>query len=235
MIAYSSKDSILFKDKPINFYLTDRFDNKNGILNLNINDISFSKNFLCLNTFLKTDKIHYLKQIHSNKIISLNTNSPILLGEGDAIFCSQPNLYAMVFVADCNPILLYTKHKFILLHAGRAGLEQNIISKAFLYLKQKNNFLESEIIAFVGASIRSCCYEINGELLQIYKQKYNKYLSFRNNRYYLNMIDFIEDEFRLNGITNFEIYPKCTCCDDSFFSYRRDRFCGRFCLIASLK
>lgn len=236
MIFYSSHKSPLFYDKNIDFYLTNRFGGASKYpfysLNLghNTRDSNVDKNKILIKNFLKTNKIFYLNQIHSDKIITLkNYNSSDFLGDGDGIICNNKNQFAMVSVADCNPIILYTENRFAILHAGRAGLEKQIITKAINLLSSKN------IYAFVGVGIKKCCYEIDGILLESYKQNKEKYLHFLDNKYYLDMEMMIKDEFLQNGIKDFEIMPQCSCCNDEFYSYRREKECGRFALIARLK
>ncbi|RAX51793.1 hypothetical protein CCY99_08310 [Helicobacter sp. 16-1353] len=235
MIFYASNKSSIFCNKNIDFYLTDRFGGVSkppfSSFNLgeNTNDSNVYKNKAILKKFLQTETIFYLNQVHSDKIIPLNNNIDELLGDGDGIICDKKNQFAMISVADCNPIILYDWDRFAILHAGRVGLERNIITKATTLLNTKN------IYAFVGVGIKKCCYEINGKLLESYKKHNAKYLHLRDNKYYLDMEMIIKDEFLQNGIRDFEIMPQCSCCNDSFYSYRRQKECGRFALIARLK
>lgn len=233
MIFYTNKENSIFKN--IEFYLTNRFGGfskypfESFNLGHNTSDSYVSKNFDKLKKSIKANKIFYLNQIHSSKILNLSSLNNECLGDGDGIICEEKNQFAMINIADCNPIILYTKNKFAILHAGRAGLEKQIITKAIKKLDSQN------ICAFVGVGIKKCCYEINGELLESYKLDRNKYLVYRNKKVYLDMEMMIKDEFLQNGINNFEIMPQCSCCNDSFYSYRRQRECGRFALIARLK
>ncbi len=236
MIFYNSSASALFCNKNIRFFLTDRFGgvSKEAFYSLNLgkntNDNVVETNKNIIKQYLKINKLHYVNQIHQTNIIVLDSTSNEFLGDGDGILSSTPNLYAMVSIADCNPILLYS-HKnatFALLHAGRKGLEQNIISKA------TNLINSNDIIAFVGVSIRQCCYEINGDLLKSYQSSRPKYLQYRNKKYYLDMVSMIKDDFSANHIQQVEIMEHCSCCDERFFSYRRQKECGRFALIASI-
>lgn len=235
MIAYSSSKSSVFADTNIEFYLTDRFDGvsqgsfESFNLGENTNDIYVKDNKKILKNFLHTDKIFYLKQIHSDKIITFQNQNDELLGEGDGIVCEIPDKYMMITIADCHPILLYTKHKFAILHAGRAGLEKRIISKAIHLLKPH------QIYAFVGVGIKKCCYEIKGDLLQSYKQHHSQYLVRYDTRFHLDMSQMIKNELTSNNITNIECLEKCSHCNTHFYSYRRNKDCGRFALIAKLK
>lgn len=134
-------------------------------------------------------------------------------------------------MADCHPIILYSSknHAFALLHAGRVGLEKNIIKNAAKMLSA------NDLIAFVGAGIRECCYEISGDLLAKYKCEKSEFLCEKNARFYLNMTKMIEAQFSEIGVKKFEILNKCTKCSDEFYSYRRNKACGRFGLICALK
>lgn len=238
MIAYTSIDSKLFNKKNIFFLLTNRnggiskppFNSLN--LGLNTPDFNVEQNRQILKDKLQTNNIYYLNQEHGNKILTLTKNNKKeFLGNGDGIICNDKNLYAMVSIADCNPIILFSQKKtiFAILHAGRAGLEKNIITNAAKLINS------DDIIAFVGASIRKCCYEIDGLLLENYKKNYQNFLINKNGKFYLDMILMIKNEFNQNNITQYEIIDKCTCCDNNFFSYRRDRECGRFALICAIK
>lgn len=239
MIAYTSKHSKLFSKTNLHFILTDRYggvsENQFYSLNLGLNtkDNNVIKNREIFKNEMQINKLYYINQEHGNKIIHLkkqNSNNEYL-GYGDGIICNTQNLYTMITIADCNPIILFSQKKqvFTLLHAGRAGLEKKIITNASKLINS------NDTIAFIGASIRKCCYEINGELLEIYNNKYSKFLTYINNKYYLDMITMIKDELSANNIYEFEILEQCTCCNDIFFSYRRDKECGRFALVCAIK
>lgn len=176
--------------------------------------------------------------------------SEVLVGQGDGIICNDLDLVLMSMVADCNPILVYSplKRVFALLHAGRLGVCKKILTHAIILLKRYYAVDLCDILVFMGASIRKCCYVIGRDLaMQIINDFGARHVICGDN-YRLDMIGLLLDELSECGISSsqVEIHGGCTCCDESYFSYRRsvsssrnltdDQYglTGRFALFASL-
>lgn len=194
------------------------------------NEVIENRN-LCITPFMLAN-LAFLNQIHSNIILKADNGG--ILGEGDGLIITRKNIIGMVMVADCNPILLFdTKQKIIiLLHAGRLGVERGIISNACRILTQeyKSNILD--IFAYVGPSIRACCYAVKEDVFTsplLQKGRIQK-----ENAIHLDLIACVCEEFKQNHLKNYHIAPHCTSCEDQFFSYRRNKDCGRFGLFAYL-
>lgn len=186
---------------------------------------------LCIAPF-PLSSLAYLNQVHSNKILKAQRGG--LLGDGDGILIAQKNIIGLVMVADCNPILLFdSKHKALaLLHGGRAGLQKGIIPNALEQMQQEFNTQASDLFAYVGPSIRACCYEVGEEVLRDSLLQTGKIV--HQGKIYLDLIAIIESQFRAENITNYDISPHCTCCTSAYFSYRKNPQCGRFGLFAYL-
>lgn len=163
----------------------------------------------------------------------------VLVGNGDGIICNQANVVLMSMVADCNPILVYSpkKHVFALLHAGRLGVCNKILTHAIMLLRRDYGVDLHDILVFIGASIRKCCYAIGSDLAnQIISEFGSQYIIYADNQYRLDMIGLLYDELSVCNIatSQIEVYGGCTCCNDDYFSYRREGTTGRFGLFASL-
>ncbi|MDY5185724.1 polyphenol oxidase family protein [Helicobacter trogontum] len=163
----------------------------------------------------------------------------ILVGDGDGIICNKSDFVLMSMVADCNPILIYAKPQnvFAVLHAGRQGVCSKILTHALMLFIHDYNVKMQDICIFIGTSIRKCCYEIDNNLaFQLMQEFGEKYIACENERYKLDMIGLLCDEILSFGIelSQVEISPSCSCCDESYFSYRREKITGRFALFASL-
>lgn len=162
-----------------------------------------------------------------------------LIGQGDGIICNDSNMVLMSMVADCNPILIYSQkqHVFSLLHAGRIGVCNKILTHAIKLFKSNYGVELCDILVFIGASIRKCCYVIGRDLAMKIIDKFGaNHVLYKDNEYRLDMIGLLCDELSECGIKEFqvEIYDCCTCCNKDYFSYRRDGLTGRFGLFASL-
>ena len=148
------------------------------------------------------------------------------LGQGDGIFCHyDKHIVALILVADCNPVLLFDRENnaFVAIHAGRAGVCQKILPNGVDKLL-KNGAKIQNILVFIGASIRSCCYEVGGDLAEkIVRDFGTKYVEKREGKYFLDLVSMLLDECEEAGILpkNIEVLQKCSCCEYSLFSYRR--------------
>lgn len=147
---------------------------------------------------------------------------------------TQNNLIALIMVADCNPILLFdSEHQvFVLLHGGRVGLQKGILPHALQQMQERFQTKISNLFAYVGPSIRACCYEVGEEIFDDSNLKIGKIT--REGKIYLDLIALIQAQFQEAKITNYHFSPHCTCCTQSYFSYRRNPQCGRFGLFAHL-
>ena len=119
-----------------------------------------------------------------------------------------------------------------MLHGGRVGLQKGIIPNALEQMQQEFNTQTSDLFAYVGPSIRACCYEVGEEVLKDSLLKKGKIV--REGKIYLDLIAIIKSQFKATNITNYDISPHCTCCTSAYFSYRKNPQCGRFGLFAYL-
>lgn len=173
---------------------------------------------------ISAKKVVFMDQIHSD-IIENVLNLGDILKPCDALTTSLQNICLCVLVADCAPVLLYdkTKQKIATIHAGRAGVINKIITKTVL--KMQSN--PDDLRAIVGANIKVDCYEIGSLDLR----EFNKFKI--NGKFDINMA--IKTEFKELGIKRYIFNESCTHCDEAYFSYRRDKICGRFCGFIMLK
>lgn len=174
----------------------------------------------------------FLNQVHGNEI--LRASRAGLLGEGDGILLDKKGLVGLIMVADCNPVVLCDRVKCVavLLHAGRLGVERGIVFRAYEILQKQYQSNARDIFAYVGPSIRGCCYEVGREVMC---EALRAGEIIKEGRIYLDLIAVLEVQFREIGICDSEISPLCTCCSGKYFSYRRDRKCGRFGMFVSLE
>lgn len=246
-IFYHSTSSPLFDKTNISFALTSRYEGKSlppyESLNLayHVGDkpINVDKNRKIIqDIFAPNKKIIWMNQTHSDIVldVSIGENKDGFLGTADAMICSEKNLLCMVMVADCNPILIYDQKKqiFALIHAGREGLVKSIINKTIKKMTGPYQSKPQDMLVFVGASIRKCCYEISKDLALSFDKSH---LIVKNSTYKLDLISLVKSQLKECNVLsqNIEILPTCSCCEESLFSYRREHITGRFALLATLK
>ncbi len=180
------------------------------------------KNRVFLQKNYNLNECVFMEQIHSDKVelVFDGTKTP----RCDAIITNKPNLALCVMVADCIPLLLFDgRTKSIgAVHAGRAGVFSQIATKTVQKMSEVFGSCPSDIKAFLGSSIKQCCYEISGEVLNEAREKYPDFV--QENR--LDLQDILCNELESLGVF-VKREDRCTCCENDLFSYRRSGRTGR--------
>jgi polyphenol oxidase len=110
-------------------------------------------------------KLISLKQIHSD-VIHLFDFPPAEPCQGDASVTNRPGLLLAVQTADCVPILLVDpkKRAVAAVHAGWRGTLARIVVKAIGKMQMHFKSKPADLLAAIGPSIGSCCYEVGTEV-----------------------------------------------------------------------
>jgi len=180
------------------------------------------RKFLSEQLDLTVDSTVNIRQVHGDKIISvLETDvdaAPEVLEEADGIITGAVDLPIMIRTADCVPIFVYdlSQKRMGLFHAGREGTKKKILLKG---LESMNARPENVKIAF-GPAIRGCCYEVREGILEDFPND----LIQRGERYYVDLVKVNRTQALEYGIQedHMEDCGICTCCDEHYFSYRRN-------------
>ncbi|WP_428023032.1 peptidoglycan editing factor PgeF [Arcobacter sp.] len=179
-------------------------------------------------------KLRYMNQVHGDNIEIVDFSSPLLIDNCDALITKEKDLPIMVIVADCIPIFLKDSVKGVIavVHAGRNSTFLNIVQKTALKMIEELDCKKEDISVYLGPSIQKCCYEVSPELEDIVIKSYGK--EFSQNRY-IDLQGINVKQLNDIGIFNIEISNICTKCSNKpYFSYRNDKDCGRFAIIAVL-
>ncbi len=188
----------------------------------------------------------YMNQVHGNDVVLVDEliiekQQKEIEVRADALISSSLRVALLVVVADCNPILLYDKRKrvFSVVHAGRKGVELKILSKVLELFEQKFKSNIQDIYGIIGPGIRSCCYEVKQDVVDIfaYEQSLSQAIVKDNNRYFLDLLKPLCQEWHNKGANKEHLCIDftCTACCAEYFSFRREKVCGRFGLIAARK
>ncbi|SFV69022.1 COG1496: Uncharacterized conserved protein [hydrothermal vent metagenome] len=226
--------------------LTQGFTTKdNGNIAFHVNDDKYKVilNHKTLAEELKYDvnTLVHMKQIHSTLVKVVDVNDTFLNPPTcDALITNKKNVPLMVMVADCSPLLFYDSKKEVIavVHAGRAGAFGNIIQTTLDSFTEDFDSHPDDIFVSIGASIKSCCYEVGEEVVQ---EAINLNLGFaiakRKDSYYLNISAILKEQLSNEHIPskNIEFQNECTCCNNNkYFSYRVNKNDGRFAGIICL-
>lgn len=174
------------------------------------------------NAGVDVSQIVCMGQIHSNNVQIVK--SPGIYEQTDSVITQKKGLVLCIQTADCAPIFLFDpdSRAIAALHGGWRGISRDIIANAVKIMKNNFNVNPKKLITAIGPSLRNCCFEIGEDVLHHFDKKF---ISNKENQYYLKFVELIKSKLKDSGITNdnIDILNYCTQCNpDHFFSYRGD-------------
>jgi len=184
------------------------------------------------------NRVCYLNQIHSNKVILVK--EPGFQGRGDGMFTPERDPFLCVTTADCVPIYFYYPELTYIgiIHCGWRGAKKGIIKKASVILKNKIKSLNiKNVFCVVGPHINKCCYEFDKKDASCFDPKYLEDIN--ESKVKLDLTSIIVDHLLTEGFvkTKIEISEQCTHCErELLYSFRRDKdLKGRIINIIGMK
>jgi YfiH family protein len=110
-----------------------------------------------------------LRQIHSD-VVHVFSEASVTAPQGDAAISRRSGLQLGVQTADCVPILMADASKRVVaaVHAGWRGTLARIVTKTLGRMRLEFGTNAEDVIAAVGPSIGSCCYEVGPEVAQAF-------------------------------------------------------------------
>ena len=185
------------------------------------------------------ERIFHIRQIHGSKVVNVNkvvSSDAGRIPEADGVVTGLDDVVLTVRSADCIPIFLYdpARHCTGLIHAGWKSTQQNIAGEALKLMYQNFGTYPSDVRAVFGPSVRDCCYQVDQEFCEVFPEA----MVPRNGNWFLNL-----QAVNLRQLTDFGVRQEnihdtqmCTCCNERFFSWRREgQSAGRHLSLLKLK
>jgi YfiH family protein len=134
-------------------------------------------------------------------------------GEADAMVTSTEDLCLAVAAADCVPVALVGACGIGMVHSGWRGTLSGVAGKAVREMG------DAPVRAYVGPSIRGCCYEVSEELAGEFARRFGAgVVSGR----YLSLPAAIRADLERAGVEEVNDLGLCTGCrPDLFYSHRK--------------
>ena len=146
--------------------------------------------------------------------IVLRVSGPGLAGEADALITAEPDLCLSVAVADCVPVALVGEREVGMVHSGWRGTLAGVSGKAARELEGAG------IHAYIGPSIRRCCYEVSEELAAEFAAEFGDgVVSGR----YLSLQKAIRIDLEAAGVEVHDLGLCSGCRPDLFYSHRMEK------------
>jgi YfiH family protein len=165
------------------------------------------------------DRILYGRQVHGTTVRRA-TDAPsdsraVAAEDGQAT--ALDGHPALVFTADCLPVLLAADGAVAAVHAGWRGLAAGIVEEGVRALRELG--ADGPVEALVGPGARGCCYEV-GEEVHAAFAAYDARVGDRN----LDLAAVARAKLTEAGAAGVHDVGLCTMCEpELFFSHRRDR------------
>jgi hypothetical protein len=143
--------------------------------------------------------------------------------DADGLLSTDPGTTLGVTVADCMPIYLFGPGITGMLHSGWKGT--GIVSEALRLIRRELSIEAAQMTAVLGPSIRSCCYEVDGERAELFSSMWGKdavRVEPGGGAFYLDLLRANLDLLQAEGVEEIRVVDACTMCDASFGSFRRE-------------
>ncbi len=184
--------------------------------------------------------IHRVGLQHQGNLLDPARQDEII---GDGLITNQPGLTLFLVVADCIGAMVFDpiSKSIGLIHAGRKGIEQNILKKAIDAMSVEYDSEPSDLILIASPSISAESYifdDSEGIDMQFWGQDVSKG---KDGKYHMDIKSRFEAQAIKGGIkkSNITISPIDTFTNKNYFSHRRSMATGeregRFAVYAVIK
>ncbi len=184
----------------------------------------------------------FLRQVHGAQVLRL---APAHLGqspEADAAISDDPGLAVAIQVADCLPVLFAAPGVVGGAHAGWRGLAGGVLENTVAALCEAAGCAPQQIAAWLGVCIGPQAFEVGGEVREAFGAAAaadGTLFRYRPNaagepRWRADLAGLAQQRLRAAGLQQISQAQGCSFSEPSrFFSFRRDRVCGR--MVAAIR
>lgn len=177
----------------------------------------------------------WLEQVHGCTVVDAAHDQAAASPCADASFSTKPGVVCAVLTADCLPIALCDRagRQVAIAHAGWRGLASGVVEHTVSALSAP----PPQLLAWLGPAIGPAAFEVGDEVRRVFVVADDAAtLAFRPSRAGHWLADlYILARQRLTRLGVKDVYGGGWCTLSSpqhFFSYRRDRCCGRMATLA---
>ncbi len=160
----------------------------------------------------------------------------------DALATARRGVWLAIYAADCVPALIVDAKTpaIAAVHAGWRGTAAGVVPATIARMREAFGTVPGECLAMLGPAIGGCCYEVDAPVARAMAGAPWWPRAARPTgpeRWHLDLRAAVHAQLVASGLPAARItaVPYCTACrPDLFFSYRRDRTCGRMAAYISL-
>ena len=154
----------------------------------------------------------WVRQVAGDTVVRVS--GPGLAGEADALVTTEPDLCLSVAVADCVPIALVGEDRVAMVHSGWRGTLAGVSGKA------AGELGGTGMRAYIGPSIRRCCYEVSEDLAGRFAAEFGDEVVTDR---YLSLQGAIRIDLEAAGVEVHDLGLCSGCRPDLFYSHRMQK------------
>ena len=182
----------------------------------------------------------WLEQVHGADVADLDRQDMRvdMRVRADAAVTRQPGRVCAILVADCMPVLFATRDGSAVgaAHAGWRGLASGVLEATAAALAAD----PAELVAWLGPAIGSAHFEVGEDVRSAFVGRdpgaASAFVANSRGRWQCNLEALVRRRLASLGIRSVSGGGWCTYADAArFFSYRRDRRCGRMAALIWLR
>lgn len=190
----------------------------------------------------------FLSQVHGARVVHLQARDaeagrpPI---KADASISTQPGLACVAQVADCLPVLFAAPKAVGAAHAGWRGLAAGVLDNTVSALCEASGCAPYDLTAWLGPCIGPAAFEVGADVLLAFgvdpESPDSALFTYRTNaagepRWLANLAGLARRRLMAQGLSRISGGSWCTVSEAGrFFSFRRDRVCGRMAAAIALR
>ncbi|HEX9059213.1 MAG TPA: peptidoglycan editing factor PgeF [Clostridia bacterium] len=187
---------------------------------------------------IDTDNMVFSNQVHENKVKKVGTSDQ---GKGikiesdikgyDGLVTNESKVALVTFYADCVPVLMLDPEKRVVAacHSGWRGTVKGISIVTAQKMQDEYGSSLEDIVAVIGPSIKSCCFEVGSEVYDEFKKAYpwcdSMCTKGDDGKWHIDLQSIIARYLVDSGLKSDNVHDLsvCTRCNkDVFFSHRGD-------------
>ena len=184
---------------------------------------------------IPANRLTITNQVHEDTVIAVTEETvgtgvvAPLSWNADALITNLPGTPLVGFYADCVVTLLYdpVSRSCGVCHAGWRGTAREILRKTVDQMVSAYHADRGSIVAVIGPSIRSCCFETDADvpaaMAEMMGTRVEPFVHPRGQKFFvdlqgINRMSLLAAGIQQEHIVDSEICTKCEC--DEFWSHR---------------
>lgn len=203
----------------------------------NEDDVLENRTRICKELEISMGDLVSLNQIHSDKILTVDSNTTGEIEGYDAMITDVPGKFLMIKVADCQAVMIWSDVKDVIanVHNGWKGSAQNIVGKTLTKMINEYQCHPSSIHVEISPSIGPCHAEFTDPKKEL-PEKLHEFIGPDN---HVDFWSVTKKQCLEYGLIESNIYSSnvCTVCNTKdYFSFRGEKEgTGRFAAIIGIK